>query len=89
MCSQTRNSCAKAFDNQSRSKNLKPKKSSVGGEGSIYIYIIYMKKKTKMSKFKIYWAVKLWLALAKEEFKCLVVLRNGTDRQFGRTNRLC
>ena len=31
MCSQTRNSCAKAFDNQSRSKNLKPKKSS-GGE---------------------------------------------------------
>ena len=31
MCSQTRNSCAKAFDNRSRSKNLKPKKSS--GEG--------------------------------------------------------
>ena len=27
MCSQTRNSYAKAFDNQSRSKNLKPKKS--------------------------------------------------------------
>ena len=26
MCSQTRNSCAKAFDNRSRSKNLKPKK---------------------------------------------------------------
>ena len=26
MCSQTRNSCAKAFDNQSRSKNLKQKK---------------------------------------------------------------
>ena len=25
MCSQTRNSCAKAFDNRSRSKNLKPK----------------------------------------------------------------
>ena len=31
MCSQTRNSCAKAFDNQSRSKNLKPKKSRGGG----------------------------------------------------------
>ena len=27
MCSQTRNSCAKASDNRSRSKNLKPKKS--------------------------------------------------------------
>ena len=27
MCSQTRNSCAKAFDHQSRSKNLKPKKN--------------------------------------------------------------
>ena len=26
MCSQTRNSCAKAFGNRSRSKNLKPKK---------------------------------------------------------------
>ena len=26
MCSQTRNSCAKAFDNRSRNKNLKPKK---------------------------------------------------------------
>ena len=32
MCSQTRNSCAKAFDNRSRSKNLKPKKSR-GGAG--------------------------------------------------------
>ena len=30
MCSQTRNSCAKAFDNRSRSKNLKPKKSRGG-----------------------------------------------------------
>ena len=30
MCSQTRNSCAKAFDNRSRSKNLKPKKSRRG-----------------------------------------------------------
>ena len=27
MCSQTRNSCAKAFDNRSRGKHLKPKKS--------------------------------------------------------------
>ena len=32
MCSQTRNSCAKAFDNQSRSKNLKPKNSRGGGQ---------------------------------------------------------
>ena len=32
MCSQTRNSCAKAFDNQSRDKNLKPKKSRGGGQ---------------------------------------------------------
>ena len=31
MCSQTRNSCAKAFDNRSRSKNLKSKKSRGGG----------------------------------------------------------
>ena len=31
MCSQTRNSCAKAFDYQSRSKNLKPKKIEGGG----------------------------------------------------------
>ena len=31
MCSQTDNSCAKAFDNRSRSKNLKPKKSRGGG----------------------------------------------------------
>ena len=31
MCSQTRNSCAKAFDNRSRSKNLKPKNSRGGG----------------------------------------------------------
>ena len=30
MCSQTRNSCVKAFDNRSRSKNLKPKKSRGG-----------------------------------------------------------
>ena len=30
MCSQTRNSCAKAFDNRSRSKNLMPKKSRGG-----------------------------------------------------------
>ena len=30
MCSQTRNSCAKAFDNRSRSKNLKQKKSRWG-----------------------------------------------------------
>ena len=30
MCSQTRNSCAKAFDNRSRGKNLKPKKSRGG-----------------------------------------------------------
>ena len=30
MCSQTRNSCAKAFVNRSRSKNLKPKKSRGG-----------------------------------------------------------
>ena len=30
MCSQTRNSCAKAFDNQARSKNFKPKKSRGG-----------------------------------------------------------
>ena len=27
MCQQTRNSCTKAFDNRSRSKNLKPRKS--------------------------------------------------------------
>ena len=33
MCLQTRNSCAKAFDNRSRSKNLKPKKSRRGGGG--------------------------------------------------------
>ena len=32
MCSQIRNSCAKAFDNRSRSKNLKPKKSKGGGQ---------------------------------------------------------
>ena len=32
MCSQTRNSCAKAFDNRLRSKNLKPKKSRGGGQ---------------------------------------------------------
>ena len=32
MCSQTRNSCAKAFDNRSRSKNLKPKKLTGGGQ---------------------------------------------------------
>ena len=32
MCSQTRNSCAKAFDNRPRSKNLKPKKSRGGGQ---------------------------------------------------------
>ena len=32
MCSQTRNNCAKAFDNQSRSKNLKPKKSRGWGQ---------------------------------------------------------
>ena len=31
MCSETGNSCAKVFDNRSRSKNLKPKKSR--GEG--------------------------------------------------------
>ena len=31
MCLQTRNSCAKAFDNRSRSKNLKPKISRGGG----------------------------------------------------------
>ena len=31
MCSQTRNSCAKAFDNRPRSKNLKPKKLRGGG----------------------------------------------------------
>ena len=31
MCSQTRNSCAKDFDNRLRSKNLKPKKSRGGG----------------------------------------------------------
>ena len=30
MCSQARNSCAKAFDNRSRIKNLKPKKSRGG-----------------------------------------------------------
>ena len=30
MCSQTRNSCAKAFDNRSRSKSLKPKKKREG-----------------------------------------------------------
>ena len=30
MCSQTRNSCAKAFGNRSRSKNLKSKKSRGG-----------------------------------------------------------
>ena len=30
MCSQTRNSCAKAFDNRSRSINLKPKNSRGG-----------------------------------------------------------
>ena len=32
MCSQTSNSCAKAFDNQSRRKNLKPKKLRGGGQ---------------------------------------------------------
>ena len=32
MCSQTRNSCAKAFGNWSRNKNLKPKKSRGGGQ---------------------------------------------------------
>ena len=31
MCSQTRNSCAKAFNNRSRSKNLKPKNRGMGG----------------------------------------------------------
>ena len=31
ICSQTRNSCAKAFDNRSKSKNLKPKKIEGGG----------------------------------------------------------
>ena len=31
MCSQPRNSCAKAFDNRSRSKTLKPEKSREGG----------------------------------------------------------
>ena len=30
MCSQTRNSCAKAFDNWSRNKNLKPQRSRGG-----------------------------------------------------------
>ena len=35
MCSQTKNSCAKAFDNQLRSNNLKPKKSRGRGGGSI------------------------------------------------------
>ena len=34
MCSQTRNSCAKPFDNRSRSKTLKPKK--IEGGGSIW-----------------------------------------------------
>ena len=33
MCFQTRNSCAKAFNNRSRSKKLKPKKSRRGGGG--------------------------------------------------------
>ena len=32
MCSQTRNSCAKAFDNRSRTKILQPKKSRGGGQ---------------------------------------------------------
>ena len=32
MCSQTRNSCAKAFDNRSRSKNLKPKNRGGGDQ---------------------------------------------------------
>ena len=32
MCSQTRNSCAKPFDNRSRGKNLKPKKSRGWGQ---------------------------------------------------------
>ena len=34
MCSQTRNSCAEAFDNRLRSKNLKPKKSRGGVKAS-------------------------------------------------------
>ena len=38
MCLQTRNSCAKAFDNWSRSKNLKPKKSRRGGGKTKFLF---------------------------------------------------
>ena len=49
MCSQTRNSCAKAFGNRSRSKTLKPKKSRGGQfdpppppQGFLYIIVLYL-----------------------------------------------
>ena len=47
MCSQTRNSCAKAFDNRSRSKNLKPKKLRGGGGGQIDLKVFSVKDATE------------------------------------------
>ena len=38
-----------------------------------------MKYNVTESKLKIYLAVKMWLALGKKEFMCLVVLETGTD----------